>query len=107
MSGVSQLNFFTPSWGIIKNEVYDTICNFFFSKQFPKQFNHTIPLPIPKFEGAIKTSDFLPISLCSTFYKKIAKYWLIGFVLSCISVLRVIRMLSAMQVRFVIMCFSS
>lgn len=58
--------FLQPSWRIIKNEVYDTICNFFFSKQFPKQFKHTIPLPIPKFKGAIKTSDFRPIK--SLFY---------------------------------------
>lgn len=61
------------SWDIIDNLFLAAIHHFFTHKKLPQDFKHTLLTFIPKSKHAITIIDFRLISLCSTFFKVIAK----------------------------------
>ena len=65
--------FFQKFWPLFKDSLYLAIQDFFCTRKLLNQFNHTLIALIPKVDNPEVTSHFRPISLCSTFYKIIAK----------------------------------
>ncbi|KAI0529147.1 hypothetical protein KFK09_001694 [Dendrobium nobile] len=65
--------FFHKCWGIIKEDLINAVVDCFKGSPIPKYFNATSIALIPKSQNINYWNDFQPISLCSVFYKLIAK----------------------------------
>ncbi|XP_048494320.1 uncharacterized protein LOC125494677 [Beta vulgaris subsp. vulgaris] len=65
--------FFTNSWEIIKNDVYEGIEDFFHYAFIHHPINITAIILVPKIAHALQAKDFRPIACCSVLYKIIAK----------------------------------
>lgn len=65
--------FYKAAWGILGQEVINSILSFFSTKHLPPSTNSTILTLIPKFPGATIIKDYRPISCCNTLYKVISK----------------------------------
>lgn len=65
--------FFKSAWGIVGEEVTQSIQRFFITGFLPSAVNSTILSLVPKHPGATSVSDYRPISCCSTIYKAISK----------------------------------
>ena len=65
--------FFQKFWPHLKDQTCLAIQDFFHSGKLLKELNHTLIALIPKTANPETTSQFRSISLCSTFYKIIAK----------------------------------
>ncbi|XP_019246270.1 PREDICTED: uncharacterized protein LOC109225918 [Nicotiana attenuata] len=65
--------FFKKAWGIMKNDVYEAVMDFFQTSHMPKIINCTTVTLLPKVTNPITVKDFRPISCCSVLYKIIAK----------------------------------
>ena len=65
--------FFQKYWNIVGTDFYQGILEFFRTGRMLKEINHTFITLISKNDNPSLTSHYRPISLCSTFYKTIAK----------------------------------
>lgn len=65
--------FFVHSWNIVGQLIVDAANEFLMIKHMPKFFTHTCLALIPKIKNPSSLTDFRPISLCTTFYKIVAK----------------------------------
>lgn len=65
--------FFQTFWGILKEDIINTIQIFHSNQTFEKRFNATFIALIPKKPGASELKDFRPISLVGGVYKIIAR----------------------------------
>lgn len=70
--------FFKKAWNIVGDDLCKAGEEFFFSGKMLKQWNHTSIILIPKSKNASKVHEFRPISCCSTFYKIIQRFSIIG-----------------------------
>jgi hypothetical protein len=67
------LAFFHHCWNVVKNEVLDSIQEFYVHEDFERSLNSTFVVLIPKKVGASDVKDFRPISLTGSIYKIISK----------------------------------
>jgi hypothetical protein len=67
------VSFYQFLWGLIGDQVKDTILNFLNGGPFNPMINETSIVLIPKGKKAEAVSDYRPISLCNVYYKLIAK----------------------------------
>lgn len=58
---------------LLENNSFQPLCSSLFYTNFQTFFKHTLLMFIPKSKNAFNLDDFHPISLCTTFYKTIAK----------------------------------
>lgn len=65
--------FYKAAWGIVGQEVINSVISFFKSSLLPSSTNSTILTLLPKFPGATIIKDYRPISCCNTLYKVISK----------------------------------
>lgn len=65
--------FFQTYWNILSKEICDAIKSIFSTGYLLPEWNHTLITLVPKVKSPTLVSQFRPISLCSTFYKIIAK----------------------------------
>ncbi|XP_022880540.1 uncharacterized protein LOC111397792 [Olea europaea var. sylvestris] len=65
--------FFKKAWGIVGDNVVETIKEFFSSRSLLKQINHTIITLVPKSNHTPNVGDHRPISCCNVIYKVISK----------------------------------
>jgi len=66
-------SFFQKYWDIVKINLMGCITKFFRSGKLLREVNHTFITLIPKVDQPHTTSQFWPISLCTTLYKIISK----------------------------------
>lgn len=66
-------SFFITCWDIVGNSVVDAANEFLVTGSMPGYFTHTVITLIPKKNQPVSLAGFRPISLCSTFYKIVAK----------------------------------
>lgn len=67
------MSFFKVCWATLKEDLMQTIQNFYQNKVFEKSLNAPFIALIPKKYGAKELKDFRPISLIGGVYKIIAK----------------------------------
>lgn len=65
--------FFKAAWGILGEEVVNSITQFFHTSFLPATTNSTILTLVPKFPGASRIVDYRPISCLNTLYKVISR----------------------------------
>uniref|UniRef100_A0A803Q1M2 Reverse transcriptase domain-containing protein n=1 Tax=Cannabis sativa TaxID=3483 RepID=A0A803Q1M2_CANSA len=65
--------FYKAHWDIVKNDVCETVIQFFQTGEFVRRLNQTLIVLIPKRDNASCFDDFRPISLCNFAYKVISK----------------------------------
>lgn len=67
------LEFFIKSWDVVGTSFLRVAHYFFRHSKMPDLFKHSLITLIPKTKSAQKVEDYRPISLCTKFYKVIAK----------------------------------
>ena len=65
--------FFQTQWHVVGSSISQLIKDFFSRKQFPKEFNQTLLVLIPKTNNSDSLKLFRPTSLCTMVYKTITK----------------------------------
>lgn len=66
-------SFFQSNWTAVGPAIITEIQEFFASGRMPESINVTHIRLIPKFQNALKVSDYRPIALCNVYYKIISK----------------------------------
>ena len=66
-------NFFQANWNTVKEQIVKEIQEFFSSGLLPCNINNTHVILIPKIKRPKKMTDYRPITLCTVYYKIIAK----------------------------------
>jgi hypothetical protein len=65
--------FFQRNWGVLKDEIIQSVILFFETGSMPPGVNDTSIVLIPKVDNPTELKDFRPISLCNVVYKIISK----------------------------------
>ncbi|CAK8578493.1 unnamed protein product [Lathyrus sativus] len=65
--------FFKAGWEIVKTDVIAAVQEYFETGRIYKPFNSVVVSLIPKDHTACEIKDYIPIAMCTTFYKIISK----------------------------------
>jgi len=65
--------FFQRNWEMVKDNVVQSVLQFFKTRKILKHINHTFFTLIPKSNEASSLADYRPISCCNIIYKIISK----------------------------------
>ena len=65
--------FIREMWDVIKDEIYDSVMEFFATGSSAKQLNVTWVTLIPKVENSTSIEQYRPISMVGSLYKIISK----------------------------------
>lgn len=67
------VKFLKFNWDLSSKQFLAAAHHFFSSKKLPQMYKHTLITFSPKSKHASSIADYCPISLCTTFYKVVAK----------------------------------